>query len=97
MDLGGIGEADGDSCPYGDTAALYVPELVEQTVTVLDALEGRGVPSRFLLCGLCSGAYWGFRAALRDPRVASAFMINPRALYYDDWLEPERDARKARG
>ena len=48
-----------------------------------------------LLGGLCSGAYWSFQAALRDDRVAAAFLINPRALFWDGSLTA--DARGAQG
>lgn len=96
LDLEGLGDADGGVCPYADTADLYVPKLVDQTIAALDQLADRGLPPNFILSGLCSGAYWSFHAALRDPRVESALMLNPRALYYDTRLDEVRDARKAR-
>ena len=54
---------------------------------------GAGDGERFILGGLCAGAYWSFHAALRDPRVSSALMVNPRALIWDTGLGPARDLR----
>jgi len=95
IDLEGIGDADGDSGPYEDTGKLYSDTLTDQTLAVLDALEQRGLPPRFLLSGLCSGAFWSFHAALRDDRVRAAFMLNLRAVFWDDSLDAARDARRA--
>ena len=97
IDLEGLGDSDGDSTPYADTAALYTLELVEQVIAAIDELEARGLGPRFVLTGLCAGAYWSFHAALDDPRVVAAFLLNPRALIWDDSLDRERDARKIGG
>lgn len=94
LDVEGIGDAGGDVAPYADDAALYVPELVPQVRAALDCLQHRGVADRFVLAGLCSGAYWSLHAGLQDPRVAYAVMLNPRALAYDSGLAPARDLRR---
>jgi len=94
LDLEGIGDADGDASRIGDLAKLYAPERVEQVRAALDVLEARGLGSRFVLVGLCSGAYWSFHGALEDSRVAAAFMLNPRALYWNRSLEVARDFRR---
>jgi len=96
LDLAGIGDSDGDAERYADTGALYVQELVPQVIEAMDELEARGLPNRFLLMGLCSGAYWSFHAALRDPRVVATYLLNVRALFWDRSLAAVRDARKAR-
>lgn len=94
LDLEGIGDADGDSDRFTELAELYVPELVDQARAALDALRARGFQGRFVLMGLCSGAYWSFHGALRDDRVVAAFMLNPRALFWDPALETARDLRR---
>jgi len=94
LDLQGIGDADGDSERFSELAELYVPELVDQVCATLEELQRRGVASRFVLAGLCSGAYWSFHAALRDERVVAAFMLNPQALFWDPSLEAARDFRR---
>jgi pimeloyl-ACP methyl ester carboxylesterase len=85
IDLAGIGDSDGDSDALVRVAALYSHDFVTQTRGVLDALEARGLGSRFTLLGLCAGAYWSAHAALEDERVAGTIMLNPRALIWDEW------------
>jgi dienelactone hydrolase len=94
LDVEGLGDADGDPAPYAADAGLYVPELVPQVISALDELVRRGIGSRFVLGGLCAGAYWSLHATLQDPRVVAALMINPRALVWDPSLPPARDLRK---
>jgi alpha-beta hydrolase superfamily lysophospholipase len=83
LDVEGIGDADGDAARYSDVAELYIPELVDQALAALDALERDGVAERFVLMGLCSGAFWSFHAALQDTRVTAALMLNPQVLFWD--------------
>jgi alpha-beta hydrolase superfamily lysophospholipase len=83
LDVEGIGDADGDATRYSDVAELYIPELVGQARAALDALERDGIAERFVLMGLCSGAYWSFHAALQDARVTAALMLNPQVLFWD--------------
>lgn len=95
LDVEGIGDADGDTGRFGEIEALYVPALVDQVRGALDDLAERGFGPRFVLAGLCSGAYWGFHAALADDRVTAAYMLNPRALFWDPSLEVSREVRRA--
>jgi dienelactone hydrolase len=95
LDLEGIGEADGPVSPYGRTADLYSAGLIAQVRAALDWLEGRGVADRFVLVGMCSGAYWSFHSALLDDRVTSTLMLNPRVVIWDEGLSPARDLRHA--
>jgi dienelactone hydrolase len=94
LDLGGIGDADGDGERFSELAELYVPELVDQACAAVNVLESRGIGQRFVLAGLCSGACWSFHAALRDERVVAALMLNPQALFWDESLEAARDLRR---
>ena len=77
LDLEGIGDSDGDEELFDDVAHFHGEQFFAQTRAALDALEGAGLGNRFILVGLCSGAYWAFHAALADDRVAAALMINP--------------------
>ena len=43
-----------------------------------------GLPDRFLLAGLCSGAFWAFETAVVDQRVQSIVMLNPRLLAFEE-------------
>jgi alpha-beta hydrolase superfamily lysophospholipase len=96
LDLEGIGDADGDGTPYADDGALYVPELVPQASAAIDALQSRGVADRFVIGGLCSGAYWALHAALDDDRVVAAMMLNPRAIVWDPGASEADDLRTLR-
>jgi pimeloyl-ACP methyl ester carboxylesterase len=88
LDVQGIGDADGEQ--IDSVEGLYVPELVTQVLAALDALQELGIGRRYVLGGLCSGAYWSFHSAVEDPRVMSAIMLNPRALIWDPTLLIER-------
>ena len=96
LDLAGIGDSDGDAERYSDVGALYDQSLVPQVIEAMDELERQGLPKRFVLMGLCSGAYWAFHAALRDERVVACYLLNVRALFWDRSLAAVRTARKAR-
>jgi alpha-beta hydrolase superfamily lysophospholipase len=96
LDTAGIGDADGEPHGWEQERAFYEPERLEEVTAALDLLEQRGLPPRFVLLGLCSGANWGFHLAQRDPRVAAAVLLNPRALFWKPWMEAAHDARRAR-
>lgn len=94
LDLEGIGDADGDPSHFRDLAELYVPERIGQVLSALDVLEDRGMGSRYVLAGLCSGAHWSFHAALQDKRVLAALMLNPRTLFWSPTQQIARDFRR---
>ena len=96
IDLTGIGDSDGDASTLEQDEGFYVDRYIEQTQEVLAALVARGLPERFVLAGLCSGAYWALHAALADACVRGAFMINPRALFWHPNIEEVREARNVR-
>jgi pimeloyl-ACP methyl ester carboxylesterase len=77
LDLSGVG----DSPPRADHLSIY--ELVRREPgEAMDALAERGF-RRFVLVGLCSGAYSAFHVACDDARVAAAVMIHPEDLSLD--------------
>jgi hypothetical protein len=94
LDLEGLGDSDGDDSRFADVGELYIPQLVDQVQTAIDVVEAQGIAQRFVLTGLCSGAYWSFHGALRDERVAAAFMVNPRTLFWDASQETLRYLRR---
>ncbi len=96
IDLRGLGDADGDEGAYARERAFYDDELLDQTLMTLDRLEALGLPPRFVLGGLCSGAYWAFRAAVADERVVAALPINLWAFHMTDELVDEREIDRAR-
>jgi pimeloyl-ACP methyl ester carboxylesterase len=95
IDLRALGDSDGDERRYASNDEYYRPELTDQALATLDALCELGLPDRFALVGLCSGAYWSLRAALIDPRVIGALMVNLWAFRWSRALLAERDLRRA--
>jgi pimeloyl-ACP methyl ester carboxylesterase len=94
IDFEGIGDADGDELQVVSNKDLYSQRMTDQTLSLLDDLQAQGLPGRFVLVGLCSGAYWALHAALADPRVAGAFMINLYSFHWSEALVAERDRRE---
>ena len=96
LDIEAIGDADGDPAPFADVNAFYRAGLETQITAAMDLLVERGVGRRFVLVGLCSGAYWGFQVAVSDERVVGAVLLNPRALIWDPHIFTRLAARDAR-
>lgn len=96
LDLEGIGDADGDAARITRLypSVMYTDARIDQAIAAVDMLEQRGLGNRFILAGLCSGAYWSFHAAGRDERVSAVFLINPRILFWDGLIESERKNRR---
>jgi len=97
LDLEAIGDSDGDPTAFADVNAFYRPGLERQVTAALDLLQARGLGERFILVGLCSGAYWAFQIAVTDERVAAVALLNPRTLIWDPHVFvrlASRDARK---
>jgi pimeloyl-ACP methyl ester carboxylesterase len=97
IDMPGIGESDGDASEPVPDASFYTPQRTEQTLAILDRLAERGLPDRFVLGGLCSGAYWSLHAALADARVRGALMINLYSVFWSAELVAERDTKESLG
>jgi hypothetical protein len=97
LDIEAIGDADGDPSVFVDVNTFYTPGLEAQVTAAIDLLATRGVARRFVLVGLCSGAYWAFQVAVADDRVSAVALLNPRALIWDPHIFTRlasRDARK---
>lgn len=89
MDLSGIGESR--HWPGQTGQVLYSDRQLKDVKTAVDWLTGEGGAEKVLLFGRCSGAYLAFLAAVADPRIAGAFILNPRRLVWD----PDEDIDKA--
>jgi pimeloyl-ACP methyl ester carboxylesterase len=96
VDLEGIGDAGGDGTKYVNHDTFYTEDLVEQARGALDLADERQLPGRFLLGGLCSGAWWSFELSLDDPRISGVVMLNPRLLVLDAAADGNRELRKLR-
>lgn len=88
FDLRGIGESDGEQ--YIDVPGLYKDRLMDQIEAAINSLRRHTGMKRFIAIGLCSGACWAFHAAVRNPDVQGAILVNPSLLYWD----PAADRRR---
>jgi dienelactone hydrolase len=93
LDVEAIGDSDGAVAPYADDASLYAPGFVPQVLAAVAFLRERGVSRRFVAGGLCSGAYWSLHAALAEPGIEAALLINPRILVWSSGVGAARDLR----
>lgn len=96
LDVEAIGDSDGDAAALVRVASLYTPAYVQQVSAVLDTLTELALPQRFVLLGLCSGAYWSAHTALQDSRVSGVILLNPRALIWDEYVHAVRRTRELR-
>lgn len=94
IDFEGIGDSEGDEAALTSNVNLYSQAMTDETRDVLGQLADRDLPQRFVLVGLCSGAYWALHAALADERVAGAFLVNLYSFYWSEELVAERDRRE---
>jgi pimeloyl-ACP methyl ester carboxylesterase len=94
IDLEDIGEGAGepDTPPPGND--MFSPRYDKEVARALDAIADQGLGSRFLLVGLCLGAYQSLQAARADRRVSAAVMINPVHLVYRPELYDQRQLRE---
>jgi pimeloyl-ACP methyl ester carboxylesterase len=95
LDLQSIGESEGDQ--YLDVPSLYREEQMRQIEVAIDSLRVRTGVKRFVAIGLCSGACWGFHAAVRSPDIRAAILLNPSLLYWDPGADRRRIFRDLAG
>ncbi|HUB73651.1 MAG TPA: hypothetical protein VL979_06415 [Solirubrobacteraceae bacterium] len=93
LDFEGIGDSCGERERSPDLPGLYAGELAGQVRAAVDHVELATGAQRFVLAGLCSGAYWSFHAALQDDRVSAALLVNPQTLFWDPAQAAGRDLR----
>lgn len=96
LDGVGLGDSDGDERRYARAAQFYRHGMAEQAFAAMNELEARGQPGRFLIGGLCSGAYWAFHAALEDERVGGVILVNLWPFFWSEEVAAAHDVRRAR-
>lgn len=94
VDLSGIGDSDGEEGCVSNPD-LYASRRTRETLAILDQLSQRELPSRYLLGGLCSGAYWSLHAALADARVCAVALINLYSFFWSPELVAERATQQS--
>ena len=82
FDLTGVG--DSLLLPGESPTHAYSRESVSEVREVMDELERTLGARRFLLVGLCSGAYLTYHSAIDDPRVTGIVAINPQTFTWKE-------------
>lgn len=93
IDLGGVGESDGDEPRLRSLEGFYDASRDRELAAVLDQLQTRGVADRFVLGGLCSGAFGSLRRTLTDERITGLLLLNIHAFRLTSDLVAERETR----
>ncbi len=73
MDFAGLGDSAGG--PNEERPHLFDAPRDAEISQALDLLEQHGY-RRFVLTGICAGAYHAFHGALADPRVVGIYAVN---------------------
>jgi alpha-beta hydrolase superfamily lysophospholipase len=92
FDISGLGESG--PLPGKAENRLYDIDTIEDVRAALSMLEEKRGAKRFVLLGLCSGAYLAYQAALRDPRVAGEVLLNSFAFEWKEGDPVEPTGRK---
>jgi alpha-beta hydrolase superfamily lysophospholipase len=78
VDLSGIG--DSPAAPNTDENVTYPPSGLDDLAAAMQVLAARRGAQRFVIAGVCSGGDYAFQLGARDPRVATAVIMNPRTF-----------------
>jgi pimeloyl-ACP methyl ester carboxylesterase len=82
FDVAGLG--DSPAAPGTRENRIYTTDSVADLRSAMDLLERRCGVRRFVLVGLCSGAYLAYHTAIVDTRVAGQVLLSPYAF---EWKE----------
>ena len=74
---------------------LYSKDSVVDVKAAMDFLEATRGVRRFVLVGLCSGAYLAFHTAVEDPRVVGQVLLNPQTFEWKEGDSLELSMRKS--
>ncbi len=69
----------------------YISSSSKKILDVIKALENNSDTDKFILMGLCSGAYFSFHAALdlTEKNIIESVLINPLTFYWDEGMSEE--------
>ena len=86
LDLCGLG--DSVAGEVGDENNSYAETAFRDIELALQALRDRWGSRRFVLMGLCSGAYAAFQSAaqFQDPSLVEGILINPLTYFWRDGM-----------
>jgi pimeloyl-ACP methyl ester carboxylesterase len=89
-----IGIGDSPAAPGASREVIYSEEQIANVCHAIDYVEGLGC-GPITLVGRCSGAYASFNAAVRDPRVRGAIIVNAERFVWDPRESVEEALRYA--
>jgi pimeloyl-ACP methyl ester carboxylesterase len=81
FDLAGVGDSHARANEPDGT--LYTMAAIADVRAAMDHLQAARGASRFMLIGLCSGAFVAFHTALSDPRVSDIALLNLLRFYWN--------------
>ncbi len=93
FDVAGLG--DSRIAPGAPENRLYSKDSVVDVKAAMDFLEKTRGARRFVLLGLCSGAYLAFHTAVEDPRVVGQVLLNPQTFEWKEGDSLELSMRKS--
>jgi alpha-beta hydrolase superfamily lysophospholipase len=82
FDIAGLG--DSPPRPGKHERRLYALDSVEDVRAAMELLRTRHGMERFVLVGLCSGAYLAYHSAARIPGLAGKVLINPQTFAWNE-------------
>jgi len=80
FDIAGLGESQ--VAQKDEENRLYSKTSIADVKAAMNFLHVHGGFKRFILIGLCSGAYLAFHTAVQDTRVAGQILINPQTFHW---------------
>jgi pimeloyl-ACP methyl ester carboxylesterase len=87
------GTGDSQTQPGGRENDIYSSSGISALQSLMDFCRDDHDATRFILAGLCSGAYFSYQTAIIDERVKGLLMINPLTYH---WREGDSVARPER-
>jgi pimeloyl-ACP methyl ester carboxylesterase len=93
FDVGGLG--DSRPAPNAPGARLYSKDSVADVRAAMDLLGRMRDTQRFVVVGLCSGAYLAFHTTIEDTRVAGQVLLNPQTFEWKEGDSLELSMRKS--
>ncbi len=91
MDASGLGESP--AAAGTSENRIYTLDAVGDVQAAMSAISRATGAERFVLVGLCSGAYLAFHTAVADPRVIGQVLLSPYAF---EWKEGDPVAPQER-
>jgi pimeloyl-ACP methyl ester carboxylesterase len=93
FDVGGLG--DSLTAPGAPDNRLYSKDSVGDVKAAMDFLSQAHGCRRFVLVGLCSGAYLAFHTCIEDDRVSGQILLNPQTFEWKEGDSLELSVRRS--